>query len=298
MSTKIKTYTLDFINELNKTFKAVLDKSIITKLLEIKNNVTFCKYVNPIEITYKVDGGRGNSNIGNISNPNIVITPEVISSRIVSNLNKLTIRNYSNILKIVNKIIDEGLEEKINSTLFVDIIFNKAVEEMMYSNLYAKLANDIIQASENKVLLQDYLVLTCQDFYKANIKNNIDNIESDISYDTMCNINKDKTLLLGGIAFICNLFNYQLIDYDFVHTYYTALGDIIEGDIENINVYVDTLGSIINTCGEKLYLHNKDVFHENYIKIIESLSKDNARLKSKYRFKLLDILDTCKKFTV
>ena len=41
--------------------------------------------------------------------------------------------------------------------------------------------NDIIQKSENKVLLQDFLVLTCQDFYTANIKNDINNIESDIS---------------------------------------------------------------------------------------------------------------------
>lgn len=295
MSSKIKTYTIDFINGLNKSFKGVLDESIITKLLEIKNNITFCKYVNPITITYKVAGG-GDSNIGNISNPNIVITPEVISSRIVSNLNKLTIRNYSNILKIVNKIIEEGLEEKIKSTLFIDIIFNKAVEEMMYSNLYAKLTNDIIQNSESKVLLQDFLVITCQDFYAANIKNNITNIESDISYEIMCDINKKKTLLLGGIAFICNLFNYELIGYEFVHMYYKTLGDIIEGDIENINVYVDTLGSIIDTCGEKLYMYNKDDFYENYIKIIETLSKDKTRLKAKYRFKLLDILDLCKKF--
>ena len=295
MSTKIKTYTIDFINEINKTFKAVLDESIITKLLEIKHNITFHKYVNPIEIKYKIEGAGG-SNIGNISNPNIVITTDVISSRIVSNLNKLTKRNYNNILNIVNKIIDEGLREKINSTLFIDIIFNKAVEEMMYSNLYAKLTNDIIQRAENKILLQDYLVLTCQDFFKANIKNDITNIEADISYDTMCDLNKNKTLLLGGISFICNLFNYELIDYDFVHSYYKTLENIIDGDIDNINVYVDTLGSIIDTCGEKLYLYNKTDFHNNYIKIIETLSKDKIRLKSKYRFKLFDILDSCKKF--
>jgi len=109
-------------------------------------------------------------------------------------------------------------------------------------------------------------------------------------------INKKKTLLLGGIAFICNLFNYELIDYEFVHMYYKTMGDIIEGDIENINVYVDTLGSIIDTCGEKLYMYNKDDFYENYIKIIETLSKDKTRLKAKYRFKLLDILNLCKKF--
>ena len=292
MSVKIETYTIDFINELNKTFKAVLDDSIIQKLLEIKHNITFYKYVNPIEIKYKIDGGSNNSTIGNISNPNIIITPEVISSRLVSNLNKLTKVNYGNILKIINKIITEALEEKINNTLFIDVVFNKAVEEIMYSNLYAKLTNDIIDRSDNKTLLQDYLALKCQDFYRDNIKNEITDIETDTSYDTLCNLNKNKSLLMGGIAFICNLFNYDLIEYDFVHTYYKTLEGVIENDIENINIYIDTLSSIINTCGKKLYLHNKEDFYDNYVKIIETLSKDKVRIKSKYRFKLQDILDT------
>ena len=295
MSSKIKIYTIEFIEEINKTFKAVLDESIISKLQQIKDNLTFYKYVNPIEIRYKVEQGGG-GNIGNISNPNIIITPEVISSRIVSNLNKLTIRNYTNILDIITGIINEGLEEGINSTLFIDIIFNKAVEETMYSNLYAKLTNDIIQSAKNKVLLQDYLILSCEDFYKKNHKNDITNIESNVSYDDMCNINKNKTLLLGGIAFLCNLFNYDLIEYSFVNKYYKTLEDIIEEDIDNIDVYVDTLSSIINTCGEKLYNYNMADFHDNYLYIIETLSKDKKRLKSKYRFKLLDILDKCKKF--
>lgn len=295
MSDKIKTYTIEFINEIDKTFKAVLDDSIIRKLLQIKHNVTFHKYINPIVIKYKVEQG-GASAVGNISNPNIVITTDVINSRIVSNLNKLTKKNYKNILKIINKIIAEALQEKINKTLFIDIIFNKAVEEMMYSNLYAELTNDIIQNSENKVLLQDYLIIKCQEFYKNNIKNNITDIESDISYEKICDINKNKTLLIGGIAFICNLFNYELIEYDFVYTYYKTLGNIINEDTENINIYIDTLSSIINTCGKKLYLHNKADFYNNYIKIIETLSKDKIRLKSKYRFKLQDILDICKQF--
>ena len=293
MTDKIKTYTIDFINEIDKTFKAVLDDSIIKRLLEIKNNITFYKYVNPIEITYKVAQG---DKLGNISNPNIVITPEVVSSRIISNLNKLTKVNYQNILKIIKKIIDEALVEKINNTLFIDIIFNKAIEEVMYSDLYAKLAHDIIDESENKTFLQDFLILTCEDFYKKNIKQNITVIETEISYDQMCDINKNKTLLLGGIAFICNLFNYDLIEYDFVFTYYKALSNIINSDTDNMDIYIDTLTSIISTCGKKLFLHNRADFHTNYINIIETLSKDKIRLKSKHRFKLQDILDICKEF--
>lgn len=295
MSSQITTYTIDYINEIESRFKAVLDEDIIKRLQEIKNNITFYKYVNPIEIKYKLDSNK--KELGNISNPDIIITEAVINSRIVSNLNKLTIKNYDNILDIITNIIKDSNKEEIRESLFIDIIFNKATEEIMYSNLYARLTADIIRNFENKNSLNNYLQDICQNFFNSNIKNDITNIDNNLEYNVICKINKNKTLLLGGIAFICNLYNFDLISVDYVIKYYQSLEKIIENDIDNINIYIDTFSSIINTCGKKLFNYNKKEFYNTFLKIIADLSKDRKRIKAKNRFKLQDILDKCKDYT-
>ena len=108
----------------------------------------------------------------------------------------------------------------------------------------------------------------------------------------MCDVNKNKTLILGGIIFVSNLFNYKLVSYSWVNKYYNGLVNITK-DIgnEKIGIYIDTLCAIMNTCGKNLKEYDPGSFNENFYDILVSFSQNKQLIKPKYRFKIKDTIE-------
>lgn len=286
MSKNLTIYTLSEINELAKNFKAVLDKEIIQKLSVIRNNSKFFKYENPIRLKYTMSNWRGGDE------PEVEMSQEVFESNIVSNLNKLAKGNYKIIKNKISAIIITIQKENINTNTIVDILFDKAAEENMYSDMYSRLLGDLILENEMLLDLNKYINEKCEEFYEGNINLDITELDSSSDYNELCETNKNKKLMLGGIIFISNLFNYKLISYDWVKKYYGALVNMTKQvGKDHIGIYIDTLCAIMSTSGKNLQKYSTKHFNENFMDALIEFSKDKKRIKPKYRFKIKDITD-------
>tara|TARA_B110000208_G_scaffold176354_1_gene222665 strand:- start:521 stop:1390 length:870 start_codon:yes stop_codon:yes gene_type:complete len=286
MPKNLTIYTLAEINELAKNFKAVLDKEIIEKLAVIRNNSKFFKYENPIRLKYTRSDWRGDDEV------EVEMSQEVFESNIVSNLNKLAKGNYKVIKNKINVVITTIQKEDINTNTLVDILFDKAAEENMYSDMYSKLMGDLILENEMLHDLKEYINEKCEEFYDGNVNLDIVELDSSANYNEMCETNKNKKLMLGGIIFISNLFNYKLISYDWVKKYYCALVKMTKQvGKDHIGIYIDTLCAILSTSGKNLQRYSTEDFNENFMDSLIEFSKDRKRLKPKYRFKIKDITD-------
>ena len=121
---------------------------------------------------------------------------------------------------------------------------------------------------------------------------NIVELSADASLNEICDINKSKKLILGSIIFISNLFNYNLLSYEWVKKYYLGLVKMTN-DIETglAGMYIDTLCAIISTCGKNLENESPNDFKEYFLRTLTSFSNDRKRFKPKYRFKIKDVID-------
>ena len=290
MMQNVIVYSLDKINEISSNFNAELDIEVINQLKPIKNNSVFCKYQHPINIRYTVSASswRGESQYDNV----IEITSEIFESKIISNLNKLAASNYKVIKKEIIELFKNIKSLDIDTKKLVDILFSKGAEEHIYSNIYSKLLAELLDELDANNVLNEYITQKCLEFYNDNLSLDVKEIDTELDYDEICSINKDKKLVLGSIIFISNLFNYNLIEYSLVAKYYKSLVDMTrEVDKDSIGIYIDTLCAIITTCGKSLKNSNEKEFSQNFLNILIELSKDRKRVKPKYRFKIKDVIE-------
>lgn len=289
MTETIIKYSIQDIEYISENFTAELDAEIIKKLSVIKKNSVFFKHATPINVNYGVS--TSNWRRGNVDNI-VEFNPQIFENKITSNLNKLTNVNYKVIKNEIIKIIFNIKDLEIDKNRFIDILFEKGSEEHLYSNIYSKLLAEIIEELNYADELKPYILSKCEIFYTNNLSFEISELETDKSYDDICNINKNKKLILGGIIFISNLFNYKLISYDWVKKYYNGLVKMTKKiDKDMVGMYIDTLCAIISTCGTNLEKHSTYYFKENFLNILLEFSNDKKRLKAKYRFKIKDTIE-------
>jgi len=276
-------YEYSFIEKLAKNFSAVLDENIISKLLEIKKNNKFIRRKSPIRLKYKIS----TANIWRKERENQELSDkEMYINLIVSNLNKISNNNYSLILdEIIN--INKQYHDKMETSLILsNTIFNKSMDENIYSNLYAKLINDLNISDLNKNLNKK-----CNDFFEEINKNNEITDNFGDNYDELCAILKQKSKMLGGYIFIANLFKYDIVEYEIVKDYYLSLIHLTKlAKEDTIGKYIDSIVTILNNCGKNLNKNEKN-FKEIYMDYIYELVKDKERVKAKYKFKLMDVTD-------
>jgi len=289
-SANITRYPYELIMRLSESFDAVLDEETINTLLQIKRDNKFVKRNNPLRLKYKLgDGWRNDNKFDDTELSN----EEKYNSLIVSNLNKLTSNNYQNILKEILETLELYNIIKIN--IFIDLIFEKAIDEQMYSNVYAKLLADVLNIFNDKVYTT-YLTDKCDKFYADNINNDKSLIEikidTDMNYDDLCKKFLEKAKFLGGFVLISNLFNYNLVSYDIVLNYYNGLKEYVKNSPKDtIGIYIDTIISILISCGKALRKYNTGNFNINFLNIAIELSKDKEKVIPKYRFKIMDVLE-------
>ena len=129
----ITRYPYSQISDLALQIDAILDEDTINTLLQIKRDNKFVKRNNPLRLKYKLGDNWRNANKFDNSE---LSNEEKYNSLIVSNLNKLTNENYTNILNEILETLE--LYNIIDKKAFIDLIFSKAIDEQIYSNVYAK----------------------------------------------------------------------------------------------------------------------------------------------------------------
>jgi len=290
MTTSVITYSLAQIQGILLNFDAQLDEEIITQLAAIKNNSVFFKYPHPINIKYTLNNsGWRESETSNT----IIYTPEIFENKVISNLNKLTGKNYAIIKKEVVKLFGLVSNLEIDNKHMVDIIFEKGAEEHIYSSIYSKFLAELIDEIDSVENLRDYIKFKSDTFYEQNQLLDFKDVNGAENYSDMCDINKDKKLILGKIIFISNLFNHNLIGYDWVNKYYQSLTLITDESSQAlIGSYIDTLCAIVSTCGGNLKRAYPTKFKANFLEVLSRLSNNKERVKTKHRFKIKDVMDS------
>ena len=279
-------YEYSFIKNLSENFKAELDENIINKLLEIKKNNKFIRRKSPLRLKYKIsvaNAWRKERENKELSNEELYI------NLIISNLNKISNKNYKLIfseLQTINKTYEDKLD---TNSILTETIFNKSMDENIYSNLYAQLIHDL-----NIDILNQKLNQKCNDFFESMNKNDdlLINSEKIINdYDKLCILLKKKSKMLGGFVFIANLFKYKIVEYNIMKNYYLSLVQLTKlANVDTIGKYIDSLVTILSNCGKNLN-ELEDNFKEIYMDIVYKLMSDKEKVKSKYRFKLMDIVE-------
>lgn len=285
----ITQYTFNEIQAIASNFTATLDEDVINDLLEIKKNNRFIRRKTPVRMKYVIaDSWRVS---GKDSEE---ITDDVkFTNTITSNLNKLSGKNADVISNEIMNLFKTLPDQDTN--IFLDIVFEKALEEKFYSDTYAQLVGTIFNSTD--VLSKDYLLSKCNTFYNEKIESVVDKLKksADTNYDELCTIFSTKAEFIGGFVFISNLFNYDIVDYDLVNKYYSGLKEYaLSVPEDDIGIYVDSIVSILTNCGKKLQDFNPEKFNENFLDICDKLIADRSRVKAKYRFKLTDMLDLAK----
>lgn len=283
-------YTIDDIDTISKGFDATLDADIIQKLLEIKKINKFVSMRSPLRITYKVHSSQLKQQ-PTIDNVNDITFYE---NSIRSHLNKLTPKNYDTIIIDIKSTIDLVLKNDTINQKFINlfsVIFEKAMTEKIYSELYSKLCYELHNYYK-EIDINTMLKSLCDDFYKNNISNSIAILSSATQYDQLCDIFSKKSQFLGGFLFITNLFKHHSLSYTEVKQYYIGLKEyLIKSPPEYVEKYIDTIISILENAGKELNEASYDSFKIDFMDFIYTIKDNKELVKNKYRFKLLDIID-------
>ncbi|MDA7573749.1 MIF4G domain-containing protein [bacterium] len=280
----IQQYSFDQIQQIASNFTATLDPEVIELLLEIKKNNRFIRRKSPVKMTYVIaDSWRVSGK------DSVELSDDVkFQNTVTSNLNKLTSQNMDTIrdeiLKLFESLPGEGTDK------FIDLVFEKAMEEKFYSDDYAQLVGKLFQSCD--LLDKAHLLSKCRAFYDEKISTNVEQLKQskDGDYNKLCEVFARKAEFIGGFVFISNLFNYDIVDYELVKKYFDGLKEYaLSVPKEDSGIYIDCIVSILKNCGKKLEEFNKEEFNNNFLNICSTLISDKSRIQAKHRFKLVDI---------
>lgn len=281
--TDIIVYDIEFIKKLASDFNAILDEDIQNNLLEIKKNNKFIRRRSPIRLKYKISVAdkwrderlnKGDSDSDKYRN------------LLVSSLNKLSNVNYPQIITIIKDLFTEINDcSKLELT---NVIFDKAITENIYSNLYANVIHDL---SEMYNEIGETIISKCNDFFNKTHDNKFESINTD-DYEQLCEVIKSKSRIVGGFIFIANLYKHNIVTYEIVLSYYNKLISYTEAaPPEYVGKYIDAIVSIIDNCGKDLEKHDKESFKDNFMEKCYNLTNNKDKLVPKYRFKLMGVCD-------
>ena len=280
----ITRYSLDFIQQLSRDFSAELEPEIIEKLLEIKKHNQFiARRKNPVQLKfYVLSSGK--------SSPE-----DMVYQNILSNLNKLSAKNYDSILEDIKSVINKNINILDIGRLSGEI-FNKAIRDIQYSVLYCQLireCSDMIRTKRPDQNLMDAIIYQCDKFYEQSISLEEQGITVETDYDTLCQFFKQKAKLLGGFLFIGSMYNNGLVKETLLTSYYNGLIQYIRtSPPECIDSFLDTICQLTKNTVE---VWSKNISVEKKLMeplgdLMRELEKKKA-LKSKQKFAILDVIE-------
>jgi hypothetical protein len=295
-------YSYDFIIELANNFSATLDEDVANRLLEIKKGNKFIRRKSPMRMKYKIHESVALNWRKDREEKAVMSIEEKFNLEMHSNLNKLSLKNYSAIFENINNLYDsisnENNEEYINK--LVNMVFEKAMMDKTFSYLYAQLLKNISDIRQIDIINICYE--RCNNFYEISVENKLDQVNTDMTDEEIRKIFSSKTQLIGGYIFIANLYVFNLISYDSILKYYKGILKYFDiSPIEYSDTYLDIIENLLKTAGYQLETNanSKEDFYNDFMSDLYKLqgikSDENPKMNNKNRFKIMDMTDLYKR---
>ena len=229
-------------------------------------------------------------------------------------LNMLTKDNYEQTkLEILNVIKDNvDYQEK-----FLDVLFQKAVLERAYVELYAKLCKELdkelpqknpkkeVKEGEKKKkensVMRAKLLDKCREIFQ--IKHNEKFDEYIKEKDPIERENKLKKFVLGNVYFITELIKIKILSKKIAPVCIKNLFERYENikndeklrliNIEAIVIFTDQFGSLVHSQGKKIDSKDAQSFKESIDEIFQKLDKikDEPNLPGFIKYKIINLID-------
>lgn len=226
------------------------------------------------------------------------IDADIDSVRIL--LNKMTDKNYNEMLSKIIDIVDKILTEDTNNenmTRVGNIIFDIASTTRFYSKMYADLYSELISKYD---IMRNVFENSFNNFME--LFNTIEYIDPKVDYDKFCNINKNNEKRKALSAFFINLMNNKIISgqkiINIIHNLLTHIMLYIKQD--NKKNEVDEISENLAILYNKEYIDPSDYEYEpicgmNIDEVIDFLAncrvKDFKSLTNKTVFKFMDMIE-------
>lgn len=280
MSVSEKTdYTIDFVNSLQSSVNCpLLPEETLSQLEKI--SIILKKYLKDIE----KKSWRNKK----------IVKENNVERDINSLLNKINTKNYN---QIKTQILEKNKEESIIIST-INNIFTKAISQPCFCNLYIQLYKELLTLNNNNSV--SHIIIDKCDNYLEIFDKKVENNDQQegSNYEEICKIYKQKDYIKGYSQFIGDLYINQIINIqkidEFINSIFKNM-NIIKYNIElnsTMEEYLDSLHTLIECIGGDF---NKLENFENKKNMILEFSRDK-QLKSKIKFKFMDICDLLKKF--
>ena len=232
---------------------------------------------------------------------NVEMSDDDIVKRINSLLNKITENNFEKIYEKINSILKN--DDIINN--MIDKVFDKAIVQTGFCNLYAQICAKFCNNVEEEVLstsIKESLMRKCNEMYIECLQEDDYEKINTHDYEEFCKYMKNKKKLIGIFHFMGNLHKQKLASDKDISTYINLLVKKIKfyQKIDKMEQEQKELLENLCECLCKLLqtVHNsseilKDLYDLEYQ--IESFIKDEINFSPRIRFMFLDLQDILKK---
>ena len=242
-----------------------------------------------------------------------------VKFQITELLNILTKDNYKSIAEQIYNIIEKDIESQVK---FLDVLFNKSVNEKSYVALYAKLCKDFDKKLPQKAppkedkktdkpkksnsMMRTKLLDKCREIFK---------IENNEKFDEYIKVQdkeerniKLKNFVLGNVNFIGELINIQILSKKIVKQ---CLNNLLERfydknsdeslkmiNLEAVVILLNNFGTLLKEREKKLKEDDKKAFNsvvDEYLKKLDEIiqSKD-TKVDTPVKFKIINLINKSK----
>ena len=242
-----------------------------------------------------------------------------IRFKITEYLNILTVDNYKSTSEKIYEIIEKDIE---NQEKFLDVLFNKSVNEKAFVGLYAKLCKDFDKKLPQKAPLKDdkktdkvkkynsimrtKLLDKCREIFK--IENNEKFDEYIKVQDKQERNTKLKNFVLGNVNFIGELIKIQILSKKIVkqclNNLFARFNDSKSDEslkmvnLEAIVILLNNFGTLLKEKEAKLKEDDKKAFNsvvDEYLqKLEEIINKNDTSIDQPIKYKIINLIDKSK----
>lgn len=232
---------------------------------------------------------------GPIQNHIVEERQDVIFRKVRGILNKITPETFDRLTK---ELVNVGLNSPRTLRGVIYLLFDKALKDLKYSSLYAKLCQELSEKAPNfeqepgPNTFCKFLISKCEDEFERRRKATEDfdskNELTDEEYEQKA-IAKQK--MLGNIKFICELGKKRLLQEEILHECIRGLlSKKKERPIQDQAQDLECLCQIMRTIGSLLDVQASRNLMNQYFERIDLFSK-KLDLPSRIRFMLRDVID-------
>uniref|UniRef100_A0A6G1S9W0 Eukaryotic translation initiation factor 4 gamma 2 n=1 Tax=Aceria tosichella TaxID=561515 RepID=A0A6G1S9W0_9ACAR len=220
---------------------------------------------------------------------------DVIFRRVRGILNKITPETFD---KLSKDLVNVGLDSPRTLRGLIYLLFDKALKDLKYSSLYAKLCQKLSEKSPNfekepgPNTFCKFLISKCEDEFERRRKATEDfeckNELTDEEFEQKV-IAKQK--MLGNIKFICELGKKRLLQEEILHECIRGLlSRKKERPLQDQAQDLECLCQIMRTIGSLLDIETSKNLMNQYFERIDMYSR-KPELPSRIRFMLRDVID-------